>query len=302
MSFSLTVLGSSSALPTSKRFPSAHVLQAGEHFFLIDCGEGTQMQLRKYKQRLAKINHIFISHLHGDHFFGLPGLLSSLALLNRKKELHIYSFSELESIINHLFLFTKERLPYQIKFHFLNDKESEIIYEDKQVSVTSFPLKHSIRSCGFRFQEKLKLRNVIKDQIKKYKLGVKDIVKIKHGEDYITPEGEVVLNSQLTTDPVMPVAFAYCSDTCYFEKIIPFIKDVDLLYHEATYSNDDKHLAKETQHSTSVQAATIAKKANAKKLIIGHFSARYKEYDGILNEAREVFENTYIAEDGLKYE
>jgi ribonuclease Z len=293
MSFKITVLGSNSALPTSNGFPSAHVVNIHEHFFLVDCGEGTQIQLRKHKFNFNRIDSIFISHLHGDHFFGIFGLISTLSLLGRLKDLHIYSHENLKNIIFSVIDF--HTINYKIIFHNLNYNNSEIIFENKSISIKSFPLKHRIETCGFLFSEKEKLKKIKKESIQKYQLGVIDILKIKAGMDFCNENGEIIPNSELTEMPVKPCSYAYCSDTEYFEPIAEEIKNVDLLYHEATFEASGKDLAKKTGHSTTIDAATIAKKAEAGKLIIGHFSTRYKNYDKLVAEARTIFPETYHA-------
>jgi len=298
MSFEITILGSSSALPTSKRFPSAHVVNIHERFFLVDCGEGTQIQLRKFKISFAKINHIFITHLHGDHFFGLFGIISSFSLLGRKNDLHIYSPGNLQnkiySVIN------KREISFNIFFHRLEHEGNEIIYESKSVEVSAFPLSHRIETYGFLFKEKPKERNIIKEAIQEYNLGIKDILSIKKGNDFITSDREIIPNSKLSMPPYKSRSFAYCSDTKFKEDIIPCISKIDVLYHEATFAKDLKDIAEITGHSTSEDAAKIAKKANVKKLLIGHFSTRYKNTDIILQEAKAIFRNTQSANDGDK--
>lgn len=299
MTFIVTVLGTSSALPTSKRFPSAHLLNADEHFFLIDCGEGTQMQLRKYKCKFARINHIFISHLHGDHIYGLPGLLSSFAMLNRHHDLHIYAFADIEKILSNQFTYAKQPLPFPIIYHPLNSKREELLYENEKISVHSFPLKHSVPCCGFIFREKHRLLNIKKEAIEKYAIPIKNIYAIKKGHDYTLENGTTIANKELTLPPYQPRSYAYCADTMYYEKIIPHIEDCDLLYHESTFLGSDEALAKETKHSTVVHAATIANKAKVNQLLIGHFSSRYKQEAVFLKQARDIFPNTLMAEEGL---
>lgn len=298
MSFEITILGSSSALPTSKRFPSAHVVNIHGRFFLVDCGEGTQIQIRKFKISFAKINHIFITHLHGDHFFGLFGIISSFNLLGRKNDLHIYSPGNLQnkiySIIN------KKEINFNIFFHRLEHNGNQIIYESKSIEISAFPLSHRIETYAYLFKEKQKERNIIKEAITKYKLSIKDVLSIKKGNDYTNANGNIIPNSELSKSPHKPRAFAYCSDTKYKEDIIPHILGIDVLYHEATFAKDLKEIAEITVHSTSEDAAKIAKKANVKKLIIGHFSTRYKNTDIILNEAKKIFTNTFSANDGDK--
>lgn len=297
----MTVLGSSSALPTSRRYPSAHVLNVHEHFFLIDCGEGTQLQLRKYKLRFAKINHIFISHLHGDHVFGLPGLLSTFSLLGRKNLLCIYGHTELQQYLKcFLDQFGKD-IPFELRFIPVKTRHQSVIFENKQVIVESIPLRHRIPTVGFIFREKEKDRNIRKDVIQKYDLNIKDIVRIKKGEDYITRNGQSVPNRELTIPPFKGRSFAYCSDTLYHKRLAERIKNIDLLYHEATFLDRDKKLARLTMHSTVAQAASVAKQANAGKLLIGHFSSRYKNMDEIVDEAKAIFRNSEAVEDGSQY-
>ena len=298
MSFSLTILGSSSALPTSKRNPAAHVLNVHEHFFLIDCGEGTQLQINRFNIRLGKINHIFISHLHGDHIFGLYGLFSTFNLLNRKNDLHIYAHPD----INHTIKYYKDhfgnKLNYTIIIHAFKAALPSLIFENKHLTVETIPLKHRIPTAGFLFKEKEKPKNIKKEVVEKYNISIKEIVKIKLGADYITKEGTIIKNEQLTLPPYKLRSYAYCSDTVYSEKYIQNISGVSLLFHETTFLDKDKKLAKLTHHSTALQAATIAKKAGVGKLLIGHFSARYKDVSVLVDEAKKIFKNTYAVEDG----
>lgn len=301
MTFELTILGSSSAVPTSKRNLTAHVLNVHERFFLIDCGEGTQLQLRRNKIRFGKIDHIFISHLHGDHIFGLFGLISTFNLLNREKDLHIFAHPELENILNRHIEYFERSMSYKIVYHNLNPKQNEIIYEDDKLIVETVPLKHRIPTCGFLFKEQPHLRNLKKDVVTNFDIPISKIQNIKEGEDFVNEQGEIISNSKLTVLPYKSRSYAYCTDTMYSEKIVPIIENVDLLFHEATLAKNMKKQAKQTYHSTSEDAAKIAKQANAGKLIIGHFSARYKDVQPLVNEAREVFPNTYSAEDGEKY-
>lgn len=298
MTFELTILGSSSAVPTSKRNLTAHVLNAHERFFLIDCGEGTQIQIRKNKIRFGKIDHIFISHLHGDHIFGLFGLISTFNLLKRDKDLHIYSHPELENILNKHLEYFERNISYKIIYHHLNPKLSEMIYEDRNIIVQTIPLKHRVPTCGFKFTEKQHLRNLKKNVVNDFKIPISKIQGIKEGNDFINDNNEIILNSSLTLPPYKVRSYAYCTDTAYYEKVVPIIENVDLLFHEATFCKKLKREAKSTLHSTSEDAASIAKKANVKKLIIGHFSARYNDVLPLVNEARVIFQNTFSAEDG----
>ena len=302
MSFKVTVLGSSSAVPTSSRFTSAQIVNISERFFLIDCGEATQIQLRKYKIKFSKINHILISHLHPDHYLGIFGLMSSFALMGRRSTLHLYCFKELKELIDIQFKYYYGNLGYKIEYHFLKQGISELIYEDNVLSINTIPLKHRIPTSGFILSEKTKELNIKKDKISFYNLGIKDIIDIKKGLDFITNDGFVIKNSDLTFPQILPKSYAYCSDTLYDETIIDIIKNIDLLYHEATFLSSEKNRANETCHSTAEDAATIAKKANVKKLLIGHFSARYRSSDVLLKEASLVFANTIAAEDGLEIE
>lgn len=300
MVFSVTVLGSSSALPTSNRYLTAHVLNVHERFFLIDCGEGTQFQLRKYKAKFSQLNHIFITHLHGDHIFGLPGLISSFNLLGRKHDLHIYAHTSLETILKQFLSNFFTDLNFKIIYHALNHDSNQIIFDNALLTVESFPLKHRIPTCGFIFREKLGLKNIRKDMLEFHKIPVSEILSIKKGNDFIKPDGAVVPNSHLTLDREPGKSYAFCSDTAYLEDVVPYIKDVDLLYHEATFSDQDSERAKETFHSTASQAANIAKLSNAKQLIIGHFSARYKDVTLLVDQARKIFPNTTAAVEGMQ--
>jgi len=299
MTFSLTILGSSSALPTSDRTVTAHVLNVHERFFLIDCGEGTQLQLRKYRIRFGRIYNIFISHLHGDHFYGLFGLLSSLNLMGRKVPINIYGPPGLKKYLDLHFSDSSVQLDYALIFNPLDMNNRSIILDDKDLRVESFPLNHKIDAAGFLFTEKERERNIRKNALDGLKPGLKDIIALKQGRDFIDDEGRVYMNAELTSSPPLPRSYAFCSDTRYYEPIIPVIKGVDLLYHEATYLHEMKARAVKTGHSTAREAAMIAAAAGAGKLIIGHFSNRYKNIDPLREEARAVFPETYAAEDGL---
>jgi len=301
MPFELTILGSSSATPTSERYPTAQVLNALGRFFLIDCGEGTQIQIRRQKIGFSKIQHIFISHLHGDHFYGLIGMISTFNLLGLKKDIHIYSPSQLKDIIQPQLEFLKAGLQFNIVFHPLNFKKPQVIYSDKKVEVISFPLKHSINTCGFLFRELPREANIKKEYVKKYNIPIPEIIKIKRGAGFQTSEGEFIPHEELTTPPPRPRSYAFCSDTAFYPPVAETIYGVDLLYHEATFTEELKEWAKNTYHSTAREAAEIAKMANARQLILGHFSARYKNVSPFLEEAREIFPKTEAAEDGSTY-
>lgn len=299
MSFSFTILGSSSAVPTSERFPAAHVVNIHERYFLVDCGEGAQIQLRRNKIGFGKIDHIFISHIHGDHTFGLFGLISTFSLLGRKSDLHIFANPLLKSILeDHRKYYYEHPLPFNIIFHPLGSKKKELIYEDKKAEVYTIPLKHRIPACGFLFLEKPPPLNIIKEQVIRQEIPVKDIAGIKSGKDFVNKKGEIIPNYLLTLPPFKPRSLAYCTDTKLTESILPQIKEVDILYHEATYLHNMLERAVETGHSTAKQAGMLARKANPGKLIIGHFSARYKDTEPLLEEARHEFSRTFAAIEG----
>lgn len=265
--------------------------------YMIDCGEGTQIRMRQMNLKTNRLGHIFISHLHGDHVFGLIGLISSFGMLNRTADLHIHSPLGLEQVLTTQLQFFCDDLPFKVLFHAFDTKKNELIFEDRSVQVFSIPLKHRVPTSGFLFQEKPRDRHIKRDMIDFYQVPTWRIPKIKQGDDFITNEGETIPNERLTTQPETPKRFAYCSDTAYSDKIIPIIAKVDLLFHEATFMSDEAVRAKSTMHSTAHQAATIALKANVKQLVIGHFSARYANKNGLLHEAKAVFENTILAED-----
>ena len=299
MLFQLTILGTSSALPTSNRYPTAQVLHVPGRFFLIDCGEGTQTQMRKYKIGFSAINHIFITHLHGDHIFGLVGLISTMTLLGRKNDLHIYAHSELRKFLSaQLSFLYQESIPFKIVYHPLNLKKEQKIFEDEKVVAFSFPLSHRIPTCGFRFEEKPPLPNLLPDKIEEYRIPIRDRQRIKEGGDFTCSDGRTIPHAELTIRKHLPRSFAFCSDTRYDESYIESLRNVDLLYHEATFAGDNKDLAQSTYHSTGEDAARIALKANVGKLIIGHFSARYKDPAIILKEAQEIFPNTEAIAEG----
>jgi ribonuclease Z len=301
MSFNVTILGSSSAIPTAKRFPTAQVLNVHERFFLIDCGEGTQIQLRRFSVNIARINHLFISHLHGDHIFGLFGLLSSYTLLGRKTAFHIFAHRDLEATLNHYKEHFGKELTFEIIFHPFLANKNTVIYDDRHMSVEILPLRHSVPVAGFIFREKQRALNIRKDAIVRYGIGIKDIRNIKDGKDFVAPSGEIIKNSELTLPPYKPRSYAFCTDTSCFSKLTGWLKEIDLLYFEATFSNADRKLAKITGHSTSVQAAKLAKEAGVGKLIMGHFSIRYKSVSDLVKEARDIFPESYAVEDGENY-
>lgn len=298
----LSILGCGSALPTRKNFPSSQILEMRDKQYMIDCGEGTQIRLRQMGIKINRLGHIFISHLHGDHCFGLIGFISSCGMLNRTADLHIHAQSDLEKLLEIQLNYFCEDLPFKVIFHKINPRKYDLIFEDRSVKVFSIPLKHRVPCCGFLFEEKTRERHIIREMIDFYKIPTWRIPKIKQGEDFITEDGDLISNTQLTKAPESPKRFAYCSDTAYSEKIIPFIEGVDCLFHEATFMEDEIIRAKQTQHCTARQAGEIALKAKVKKLIIGHYSARYIHQNEILEEAKAVFEDTFLGEDMTVYD
>ena len=298
--FEVNILGCGSALPTTRHFSSSQVVNIREKLFMVDCGEGAQLQLRRSKLKFTRLNHIFISHLHGDHCFGLMGLISTFGLLGRTAALHIYAHEELEKLLApHLEFFCKG-MTYDVVFHAIDPTKAAIIYDDRSVSVSTIPLKHRIPTCGFLFQEKKTPNHIIRDMVDFYQIPVFELNRIKNGEDYVTPDGVVVPNSRLTTPSAPARSYAYCSDTICLRNILPQIKGVDLLFHEGTFAQCDAARAKETFHTTAQQAAEIARDAEAKQLVIGHFSARYEDESVLLKEAQAVFPNTLLAKENLR--
>ncbi len=300
--FKLLILGSSAATPTSTRNPTAQLLNIAERFFLIDCGEATQIQLRKYKARVQSINHIFISHLHGDHFFGLAGLLASMHLLGRKNPITIYAPAELKEIIDLIHKHSDTYLSFPIHYVDTQNKLKQLIWEDDKVEVYSFPLQHRINTTGFLFKEKPLARNIDKYKLEKLNVSFSEIHKLKLGYDATDNNGNILSNEELTIAPPPPRSFAYCSDTRFFESLANDIKDVDLLYHESTFLEDKIDRAAKTFHSTAKQAAEMANLSNAKKLLLGHFSARYTELNEFLIEAKPIFNNVELAIEGTEFD
>ena len=301
MTFEVYILGSSSATPIYQRHPTAQILNIHEKLFLVDCGEGTLIQLNRYHIRFHRINHIFISHLHGDHYLGLMGLLSTMHLQGRSDDLHVYSQPELKEMIDIQMLHSQTQLRYNIVWHFLDPDHPAKIYDDDDLEVFTIVLSHRIPCTGFLFKEKQKLRKLIREQLIHFNIPVSAYGDLKNGKDYIDEKGRVIPNIELTTDPRTPRTYAFCSDTIYDESLVPTLKNIDLLYHESTFLSDKADRAKETCHSTAAQAATIAKMADVKRLIIGHFSARYKNLYPLLEEARTVFDNTTLAVEGDRF-
>lgn len=294
----LTILGAGSAVPVKKRSQPSQILSIRNKHFMFDCGEGTQNVVEILSVPIIRLEHVFISHLHGDHCFGLLGLISTMGMKRRLNDLYIHCHPELVDLLSRNISFFCGDLPFKIIYLPFSPNEFELLYEDKSITVYSFPLVHSIPSSGFLLKEKEKERHIIREKIDFFKIPIKQIPLIKRGEDYITEEGVLIPNSHLTTAPSPSFSYAYCSDTLYNERMIKYIEGVDCLYHEATFLHQDVGRAKATLHSTALQAATIAKKANVKKLVIGHYSARYKNLSPFEKEAKSIFENTFLATDG----
>lgn len=301
MNNTVTILGCGSALPTRINYPSSQLLELRDKQFLIDCGEGCQIRMRQYAVKTNRLNHIFISHLHGDHCFGLIGLLSSFGMLDRTADMHIHAHPDLEKILRAQLDYFCEGMPYKVFFEPINPSRHELVYEDRSVEVYSIPLKHRVPCCGYLFAEKERERHIIREMIDAYQVPIREIARIKQGADFVTEDGRVISNERLTTPASPAIRYAYCSDTAYSEKIIPWIEGVDCLYHEATFDSSLLPRAKETMHSTALQAAEIARMARVRQLIIGHFSARYTNQQLLLDEARSVFEATTLAKDGGVY-
>ncbi len=295
----LTILGNNSAIPAFGRHPTAQVLQTDNDSFLIDCGEGTQTQLTKYKIRRSKITAIFISHLHGDHYFGLIGLITSMSLLGRTQPLNIYGPTALEQIINLQLSVANTTLSFPLYLHSLT--EEKVIFDNNKITIECFRVQHRIECWGFLFNEKKKPRKVDADRARSYEIPEAYFGKLQQGEDYVTKRGTIIPNVEVTVAATKAKRYAYCADTIFDKDLVPKIKEVDVLYHEATYLKDLEERAASRYHSTTHQAATIAKLGDVKKLIIGHFSSKYETVDDFLKEAKEVFENTELGLEGICY-
>ena len=297
--FDITILGCGSAMPTTLHNPPSQLVELNSKLFMVDCGEGTQLQMRKYRASIGKLHSLFISHLHGDHIFGLPGLISTLSLLGRTEVFTIYAHQGLELLINPLLSYMGKHMSFKIRLHQLNPDYKEVIFENNSIRISSFPLKHRIATNGFLFEEKEGPRNIIREMIDLYNIPVKKIPDIKGGDDFVTADGKVIPNETITRPPLPPRRYAYCSDTAYApEAIVPHIEGIDFLYHEATFADSEELRAAQTYHSTARQAAQIAAEAKVKKLMIGHYSSRYNELGTLLKEARSVFPNTELADEG----
>ncbi len=302
MKFEVTILGSSSATPIYNRNPTAQVLNINEHLYLVDCAEGTQQQMLRFDVKPSRIDHIFISHLHGDHYLGLMGLISSMHLNGRKKPLQIFGPAPLKEIVDLQFKFSETTLRYEIVFTATNPNEAQIILDNPDVTVETIPLDHRIACTGFLFKEKKRLRKIIKEKVAGLDVPVSHYTLLKKGFDYEAPGGKLYRNDELTTAPGEPKCYAYCSDTLYNQQYFKQIEGASLLYHEATFLHNLLERANETHHTTALQAGEVALKTRAHRLLIGHFSARYKSLNEILDEAKSVFPHTELAIEGNTYE
>ncbi len=297
--FGVNILGCGSALPTTRHMATSQVVDLRDKLYMIDCGEGAQLQMRRMHIKFSRLNHIFISHPHGDHCFGLPGLVSTLGMLGRIGELVIHAPKEIEEYMRPVMNIFCKGMPYEIRFNNIDTRSHALIMEDRSLAVYSIPLKHRVPTCGFLFEEKRKEAHIIREMVDFYRVPIRCLKDIKQGADYVTPEGETVPNARLTRPADPPKRYAYCSDTAFCPSIIPIIEGVDVLYHEATFSEANKARAKETFHSTAREAAEIARRANVKRLVIGHYSARYEEPTELCNEAKCVFPSVIMANEGM---
>jgi ribonuclease Z len=297
--FGVTILGNNSALPAHNRHPTAQVITMSDQLFLLDCGEGTQMQMDLYKVRRSRIHHIFISHLHGDHYFGLPGLITSYGLLGRIQDLHIYAPSHLKIVIDLQLSFSGIQLPFQLHFHAL--EEETILLNEEKFAVECFKVFHRIDCWGFLFREKRKPRKINAEATTKHNIPIAFYERLKQGEDYVQQTGEHISNELLTIPNKPSRSYAFCTDTLYDESLATKVKSVSVLYHEATYLKDNHEKAVSRFHSTTIQAAALARLADVKQLLIGHFSSKYDALDEFLTEAREIFPNTQLALEGQTF-
>ena len=297
--FTVNILGCGSALPTTKHLSSAQIVDLRDKLYMLDCGEGTQVQMRRMRVRFNRLAHIFISHVHGDHCFGLPGLISTLSLLGRTGELVIHGPKDIESFLKPVLHLFCQNLQFDIRFNVIDTSSHELIMEDRSVKIYSIPLIHRVPTCGYLFEEKQKEAHIIREMIDFYQVPVRCMKDIKQGADFVTGDGEVIANHRLTRPAEPARRYAYCTDTIYNPRIVPFIEGVDLLYHEATFAEAELKRAKLTFHSTARQAAEIARMAQVKRLMIGHYSARYDDLSELKREADAVFPDTILANEGL---
>lgn len=300
--FKVHILGCGSALPTLQHNASSQIVELREKLFMIDCGEGTQIQLRRSRIHFSKIIAVFISHLHGDHCFGLPGMISTFGMTGRTAPLHIYAPAAFEPILEQTLSFFCQGLEFKVVFHAVDTTQNKVVYEDRSLTVETIPLQHRIDCCGFLFREKPILPHIRRDMIDFYKIPISQINNIKAGADWVTPEGEVIANSRLTTPAEPARSYAYCSDTRYIKTLHELVKGVSTLYHESTYSAEDAERARLYWHSTSQDAARVARDASVGKLLLGHFSARYNNESQLLEEAKEIFPNSYLTREGATFD
>ena len=298
----ITVLGCYAATPRAFNNPTSQVLEMRNRSFLIDCGEGTQVQLRKKKIKFSKINHVFISHLHGDHSFGLIGVITTFAMLGRETDLHIYGPKGIKELVLTQLRLSGSFTTYKLYFHELDSDKSQIIFEDKKLIIKTIPLKHRVYTNGYLFEEKPKERKLNKEKAEQLGIDKCYYQNIKNGKDILLDSGQLIPNVELTTDPEPPKSYAFCSDTIYNEDIVSIIRGVDVLYHESTFLEKDAQYTQRTMHCTAKQAATIALKANAKNLILGHYSTRYGDIEAFKQEAQEIFHEVHLADDGKEFE
>ena len=300
--FKVHILGCGSALPTLQHNASSQIVELREKLFMIDCGEGTQIQLRRSRIHFSKIIAVFISHLHGDHCFGLPGMISTFGMTGRTAPLHIYAPAAFEPILDQTLSFFCQGLEFKVLFHAVDTTQNKVVYEDRSLTVETIPLQHRIDCCGFLFREKPILPHIRRDMIDFYKIPISQINNIKAGADWVTAEGEVIANSRLTTPAEPARSYAYCSDTRYIKTLHELVKGVSTLYHESTYSAEDAERARLYWHSTSQDAARVARDASVGKLLLGHFSARYNNESQLLEEAKEIFPNSYLTCEGATFD
>lgn len=300
--FKVHILGCGSALPTLQHNASSQIVELREKLFMIDCGEGTQIQLRRSRIHFSKIIAVFISHLHGDHCFGLPGMISTFGMTGRTAPLHVYAPAAFEPILEQTLSFFCQGLEFKVVFHAVDTTQNKVVYEDRSLTVETIPLQHRIDCCGYLFREKPILPHIRRDMIDFYKIPISQINNIKAGADWVTPEGEVIANSRLTTPAEPARSYAYCSDTRYIKTLHELVKGVSTLYHESTYSAEDAERARIYWHSTSQDAAKVARDASVGKLLLGHFSARYNNESQLLEEAKEIFPNSYLTREGATFD
>lgn len=300
--FKIHILGCGSALPTLHHYASAQVVEMRGKQFMIDCGEGTQMQLRRSRIRFTKLSAVFITHLHGDHCFGLIGMISTFGLLGRTAKLDVYAPKELELMLQEQMRMFCHNFDYEVAFHAVDTRKQQVVYEDRSLTVESIPLEHRMPCCGYLFKEKATLPHIRRDMIDFYQIPVSQINNIKAGSDWITAEGETVPNSKLVEAADQPRSYAYCSDTRYIPTLHERIRGVTALYHESTYDEDNLLMAEKYYHSTARQAALVARDAGAGKLLLGHYSSRYEDENVLLNEAKQVFENSFLCDEQMVFE